>query len=1178
MEPEVTAESLLKMAEETGDISTGGESPSIEDLLEMARKSGDMEKPDENPLFTADQYYAPPSLLQTMGITSIDEDDPIYRNLMTNPDFREAEPSERRRMFRIAVDDANQALYERQGTEADVGPIADVLGDGTNPRFQMGVDADGQEQKYVVPAPGSRGADMIFGETGGNVLRSITGGVMQAGRMIAGLPEAIADQVGDDEEDNAVNTTRQNFPLAPPENQYDAMGQEITSMIVGGIGGAGLVSNLSKVVGLTPKMAEWTSKALAKLKGKSPAEIADAARVMSQILIAGTGANLGASATTPEETKPLFGDEIVSSLGISPEDNRFLANFADNVAFSTGLTILGRLAVASGKGLKKIGKGALASNKNFRDRDIGLVILSGLDPNLVGAPAEIIAQRARIMGEVLINNKEFTSELLSNKAMPLDSLTALRAGVDEYVDRAYSFQKSLMGTKEWEKFRSDLAINIVSEMNSLRVSRASAPEIITKEGDMAAGMADALTGTADELAGAASDGLTRPGVDLAAEQLGRPVIDAVEDATEKLSGATATRDLVGQQLEVAASRNAVTDALLDARRGNALGSDQTMRALLEKLSGPDLYNSWQRSSSAYKDAFKNLPDDIPLPVEEFVSLVEASFPDPKMWPNLIDQVTLTETVEDPLKTLLALVTPKADAGTAGMKSSASPGTLTVETYEEMVQRLTDQGTSFKQVYTELRPALELRIRALRAQKLDTNAAPLIALKRGIDAIAEGIGDPAFIDAKTKYMEHAETFLNTQPLRAYDTAVKDVVENAPGPRTGVAKGLPDAYKAGLDALKQSVDEDFTPYAEAFIRALNQGADQSLNPELSEAYIGLAMNALSRSLEAGQTVTSRNIRNATQPFVDQIKRIRGGVYERWSSVVQDLEALEAGLITADQAVANLAQEKAGVLSNATKDVAAKFVFDLPGIPKIKDNPQSVFKQIYRSADSPDITRRLLEAAESQGNPMVRQGMQAAFIDDLASRLFTNKPMAISTKDTSENVMQVSQSQIIGILSDRSSPTLKTLNILFADDPDRAAQIVSMLEIQELIAGSKNLRGDLRGSSTAIDSKITYDKDLTKLMDRIITLRFGVLNTTATVTRNLVGALTAGYKGSVQEAAEQTIRFIAAEPLEFDRVLKLVAEGKDADAMQIMTYWASRGALGGAKVRESTDEQTREALPVE
>lgn len=1176
MEPEVTVDDLLSIAQESGDYNPDQEESevSLEELLSIARESGDY-NPEANNLFTADEYYAPPGLLQRMGITNIDENNPIYQNLMTDPKFREAEPKDRRRMFAEAVDDANQALYERQGEEVNVGIVADAFGDGTNPRVQTGVDADGQEQTYIVPAPGSRGIDALVGENAGTAIRSITGGVVQAGRMLAGLPEAVADQVGSDEEDNAVNTTRQNFPLIPPENEYDAMGQEITSMIVGGIGGAGLADKLAKAYNLTPKMATWVSKGLGKLKGKSPAEVADAARVMSRIIIAGTGANFGGAATTPEETQPLVGDDIVEAFGIDPDENRYLGNLADNVAFSSLLTVLGRLGSKVIKPVKSLARGLGGTAKSRRDMGVGLVVLKNLDTNLVNAPSEIVGERARIMGDVLLKNKEFSSALLSDTTIPVDSLTALRSGIEEYVDRAYAFQKTLMTDKEWADYSSNLTRDIVSRMADLRTNRAGSAAVRNKDADTALGMQKALDNTASEIGGVARDAVTET-----AEDLGGPIVRSLEDATERLDNATVTRDLVATQLDAAANRNVITDALVEAKRADALGSDQTQRALLEKLSGPQLYDAWKQSYTGYRDAFNDLPNDIPLPVEEFVALVREAYPDPKQWPNIIDQVTLTETVEDPLRTLLRLVTPKVDEGTAGMATTKSPGNITIEDYDEMIQRLTDQGTSFKQVYTELRPALELRIKALLDNPgLSTQADPLITLKQGIDTIAESIGDPAFIQAKEAYQRHAETWLNTRPLRQYSAATKQVVENAPGPITGVAKGLPDAYKAGLDALKQSVDEDFTPYAEAFIRALNSGVDDSLNPELSEAYIGLAMNALSRSVEAGQTVTTRAIKDATQPYVNQLKRIGGGVYERWNSVVQDLEALESGVISAEKALANMAEAKAGILSQAQKDVAARFVRNLSSDPKIRENPQAVFKEIFRSNDSIDITRELLKRAEEQNNPMVRAGMQTAFLDDLNERLFVSKGIGLDAEDATNTARQVSEAQLTKILNNPSSPTLRTLQLLFEDNPERAVQVVRLLEIQELSTSAKNLRGDNRGSTTAIDTKITYDQDLKKLMDRIVTLRYGVLNTKATVYRNILNAITKGATEDIQAAAKETLTFMTAEPVEFDRVLALVAKGQEETAMEIMTKWAVRSAGAGYKIKQSNlDQETQEALPVE
>lgn len=64
--------------------------------------------------FTSAEYYEP----DLMG--DIPTDSRIYQQLMTTPEFRDADANEKKRLYRKAVDDANFETYRQQGEPVEL--------------------------------------------------------------------------------------------------------------------------------------------------------------------------------------------------------------------------------------------------------------------------------------------------------------------------------------------------------------------------------------------------------------------------------------------------------------------------------------------------------------------------------------------------------------------------------------------------------------------------------------------------------------------------------------------------------------------------------------------------------------------------------------------------------------------------------------------------------------------------------------------------------------------------------------------------------------------------------------------------------------------------------------------------------------------------------------------------
>ena len=1106
------------------------------------------EKTSSDDIYTTEDYYDNPggsnplsTISQRAGITAIDTEHPVYKQLMTQSSFRDADPADKRRMFFDAIDKANTELYNQRGEKSET---AEAL--GLDMRTQKVTDKDGETQTYVVPAPGAKAS--------GRAGRIVAGGISEAAKGIARVGEGVTDAIGAGADALGINKAledtgyrigtdpetdymKENFPTVPPEDLGDEIGQEIVSILVGSAGGAGLASKLEKALNLTPKAAAFMAKQWSKIGKKSPEELYDAARIFSKTLIVGTGANIGATATTPETTEPLFGDDIVEALGFDAEENRNLANFADNVTFSAGLTLLGRTVRGGGKVVSKLIPINILK-KNTRDRELGALLLKEIDPNMVDVPAEVFAERARIMGEVMKGNKTFRAELLANTEITLDSTTAIYQGAEEYVRRAYGWQEAVLGKEAYEKFVKETATTIRSKMTDIRQGRVTAGSIDVRNADkgIVEGFDTAMTNTIEEVGG-------QDAVVSSAETLAKPIVEEVGTARQNLDLARDTLEAADTALDEAANQNAVIETLQIARNRNALGSDETERALLENLTGDQLYKAWAEKRSAYKSAFSSLPD-VPVAMEEIVEIIEEA----GSRTNDFDTISTTSLKEDPLASLLRAVRPKVSDGVS-------------ESTEEVIARLEAGGNNFKDLFTGIRPRLALRIKNLLDSNQDASA--LIELKNSIDKIARD-ADPSYGDALDLYEDYAGTFLATDALAKFSDAAKEVNPKLKT-ASGDPKGLANAYQAGMDAFNQSIGPNaVSKNTDAFIAALESGAQSiDTNPELAKAFVGHTLNMLNRNLEGGAGVSSTGITNALAPYLKVLERSDPDLVSIFEEAVENLRFAESGLGDAKKAKLKAHRAYVDILKAAKLDAASKFVSNLNTTPSVKTNPQAVFDTIFNSNEAPAQIADLMKAAEQSGDPLVKSGIQAQYLTWLQNFLKTGRRFGGDTEGTAR---ELSAAKLDKILRDPSSPVLRSLDIVFADTPDRAAQIVALLDVQDLALTGRQGRGSTFGSNTA------YDQQIQKFVNRINVVLFGVLNPTATVARNVSQAVTENYRKGIQADVFKTLDLMIADPDEFNRVMKLVEIDRVQEAVDIMSKHLGKGVYGAALPME---DQMDEAM---
>ena len=1107
---------------------------------------------------------------------------PIIEQVVRDPAFLALETSaERTRMIRNAIAAHNKAQYESRGdqslggnddpyrigfsvrTEQMTRPIENPDYDPDQPEGPDNQRIINQTENFLVPKPGAESTGLQ---------RNFMGGILKGAREIGSFVEQGTDYLGIT--DPETNYVRENFPVYAPEDALDQGIQEVVAILSGGVGGASLATKIDDVFRIGPRAANWASRLWDEAKRIDPANASRKFELAMRAFIMERGANMGATVTTPEGTEPLIGDWALEQLGFDATDNERIAHYIDNEAFSVALTGLARLGGYIYRFGKRLTTG-LSNNPEQRAIETGMLILKQIDPGNADAPAAELAERARIMGEVMMDNREFRLGVLGQRideagnvvdivpggSIELDSGTALLLGARQYAERVYAFRRPLMGDDAFEKMLDDKA-NEIAE-NIIGLKQGMRGERMVREGENAI-----LRDSSNVIQRNADDFASPEQANLGAQQLAldvaNPVIEArrtLDEASRALDNATGT----GQQ---AYDRDAVMRALETARQNNVLGSDEASRQILEQLTGPDLLKAWENARTAYSDAFKAIDSDIPFDRAGLKDLVEQLAEET----NQFSTITVREMEADPFRLLIDGMKPQQrvdDAGNLLTEVVDGVERPLMETAEDVIARL-EQSMDLKFIYTDLRPAISRRMDLLQERQLPIPAA-LTQLKQFIDNAAEASGDPAFRNAMDLYEDYANTFLRTRPLREYDTTarnVADTFEVRPGERLGEL----DAYEAGMRALNESENAASTGYITAFIDALNYGRDGNVTEEMATAYLGMAINNLSRVTRSGDTVTADQLRNAVNPYLDRLRATNSNAVQAFENAVNTIEMSQLGLATAEEAQRVAREAYDSILREAQDDAASVFIRNLDGTnPAPLSDTSTQWAQIFNAADAPERVEELMRRAVSTGNQLAVDGIKSRYLAHIRDRIFTQgRRGADITSDGTSVVREVSPTQLTNILNGTNDNTLTTLRQVFSDQPEFAQGMERMLEILNISVNNRAVRGNNFGSTTV------YDENLKKTVDRLIVLTLGVLNPTATKARNLSAVIVDGKQAQIREAIEANFALMVTSPSYFNDVMQAVSKDlTDEGLLEVITPYLARSVFGAAKDGESSVPQNYSAI---
>lgn len=1002
-----------------------------------------------------------------------------------------------------------------------------VLGIETPVRLQEGITAGGNKRTYFVPPPinvktGNNFVDVPLGAQQ-SLSNMAIGGGLEAGRASLALGEYLLESIGIDDKD--VQFIEENFPTLPAGNDFEKLGQEVSSILYGGLGGRSLVEVLAKHTKSPEKLAQLLTTFRKRL-GTDPTGVKKL-QLFLKGLMTEAGEIIGSSVTTPPEIDPLS-----EQLGIVPEgENNLAGNLVDNTAFSVLLRVFGKTLGFAGKKIdEKIIQGFRGANRNTA----ALAWLKAVDPltpdNL---PAEEIRRRADIMADVLQKNKMFEIALTGGE-LPLDTSMAMMQGAEEYMRRTYAYMEPQLGAKGFADFVKAGVKSIITETLGIKQGMKTNREVAISDSNFLDQVGNEFRTAADTYASPAEGHQV-------AQDIGQQASDRIHAADESVTRAKEEVLGANYNLDAVQSDQQVIQMLENARRTGQLGSSETQRYMLQNLTGEQLFNAWKQARKRVDDSFANIPHE---PID----------------PN--ELATLLARVGDVTNVLEDFGIPSTSGGMKKYSPVPDPQTGMSEV-DELAQMLEAKG--YNDVYTvinEVRSKLSRRINSAYVNGDSDTALQIELLRDGIDELVKRSKNPDIQRAMDEYKEFADTWLQTTPLKQYDAAASQVQEIG-----GYTKGGLEANEAGMAALAQSRNAYTDDYLTKFVLALQSGSPNA-STDISTALVGEALNVLVKKYRAGSRIPADELLAAIEPYARTLETTNPTLIRQWREDVEAIKLAESGLNDADQALAAAEVTASQIKEDAGRSAARYFIAELTGNSDVRKSSTDAFRKLFDSQDSPTLVARLLEemnAAGPQGE-MAIQGIKSEYLRYLKNKIFTKKPVGVTGEPIDGDdmfVRDISGARLQNALDSDYSHDMMLLKEIFKDDKQQGDNVVALMTTMHNMVNSRATKVNPFGSNTVTDAT------LQKSVNTLIMLFVGVLNPTATKSRAITGALTLGHNAKVERAYEVLFGKIVTDPQFISEALDAVARGKPVERfLAVLTKGMARGTLGAKRDTETED----------
>jgi hypothetical protein len=1009
-------------------------------------------------------------------------------------------------------------------------------------------------QRYMLDPPDREALTRM----GYQVLENIVGGGLDAvtegkftteGSYGKHMPETIPNNVG---EQFATDVTT--FIIGP--TALAKVGKGVGSMVLGD--SAALASKVGQM--MSPE-AMNTARVIYQNTLSRTGNAAQAFKASNSYVkraIVGLSIGVGETVVAPDSSEGIVSPETIQEItGLSKERARDMGMVLESPIVAGVASSLGRLYMTARDKVVMPTVGGLRNVNIFgfnagskiplNEKAAGLKTLTWLDPNLTGVAPEEAAFKIKILGDSLQRNAILNAQLAgAGQKIELDTPAAFTRIAQDYYELAYANLKDQLSPEEFKAFVQKESTATASRLYELRTAVLGEQEVFNQ----AAKNADQIEQLFDE----GANKLTREGL-----------VDAQMKGGQILGNAQIAKTIDAESSMIMAEREAQAAR---AASDTAITGDDEFRLFLEEI------------DSAPLGSRKALNDKVQGNITEktYGALKKLKGESDEAYQKIADSGA-----QGDASSILGII--RGDAGTVPVNTTTGRGNLdevlnndpeAAEMYKKLggplkaessgvpdkVAEITDpflkkiansveKDDSFGNIYNNIRNDINKRIKRLEnSNSNDPTLQTLYDLRDDInehqlDFVRKSGGADVQVmvdEAKQKFQLLRQAFYDNKPLgKISDTGVDRM---AADPNLGSKMPVgPDGrpqretdFKIELSRHVQNAFEgsEGELFRDSLQRATKLGGND-ITPELNDLYVSKALGNLANKISVGDKQNVNTLRQSLRGIIEPLQGLNSPMVAKFQRLEQKIQSLENVAINREEYFSQVKADVERLKSEAADSILNKFLYK--GNAQSQSSTGATLKQIFNSPKGVDQVKELLKevsALGEQGN-IVREAIQGTYIDNLADRLISKRPIGISDVQDGavKNAFKINETNFERVFSE-GSRDMEVMTEIFKDKP------AILSEIREISKSYLNItkttpraRGNVLGET---------DRSLNPelAMNSVRSLIFGPLSRTGTQVGKLTGPLSVESLEQVRAANKKTLIAMLTDPTEFNRIATEVRKG--------------------------------------
>lgn len=773
------------------------------------------------------------------------------------------------------------------------------------------------------------------------------------------------------------------------------------------------------------------------------------------------------------------------------------------------------------------------------ERQALLGVMTLIDPTLEGMETRKLTSNLRSLA-ALMGSKEYTEALLTigetTAKVPLDTVNTMANAAAKYIEVTRSDLRRGMSDTEW--------VDYVNREATSMVDRTIA---VTRSQDGNAVLRDSMVTMSDSVGKAMLEEADRINPNTAAGQANvqtsaQALVDQrnadIAQAGDNLTAAQQNVDRITTEIGTAVQNDPYIRGLLATNDPLKFFDESNNVEALRTVIGDDLFNEYQNAWKQVNEAYASIPNS-PIDTEGFIDAVNA----------VVQETNILDSSGNRTKAFLGKV-----YSVLQPQATRVGDDIVMETAEEVLDRV-DGAIGFQDLYrvrkeisnmigTASDPAVRQRLIELKNHITDPDEGQLGFLLKSGDVEAAD----AALRADRLYIDTMSRFQDAAPLRQYSDLA---AERSAGTNTATSERFQPRGQADLDAqsvnnILPSVTSDITG---AQYTALRNAFD---NPELAskfdaaviQLYTARGIEQLGRSLQGNTAQTPELI---IQAFEDQARVLRqagspiAGKLEDAANRIKTLQGDLGSSLTAAEDALDIARQEA----EAAQESIVNRLLNPNNPARATSQPTQAINSILTGANAQDNIEALMQQVDRlpEGQREIARGaVQATVLRSLREKIYTNTPISSATGGRGAST-DVRLSNVSFITAEQSNSILGGVRAAFPDSPETVAGIEAALEFLQDSSGNTRVRLATVGSPTAVNI------GLKESVSTAILFSLGYMNPTAAAARRLTTAQVEAVNEAAKRTSERTVATILANPVEFGRILKAVADKEDPSTLSIL-----------------------------